>query len=152
MILEEILDCLIYGFWAITMLHRCFIPYDEFCLLEDAMHMIFFCDITGRGLNDGDGYFEAGMSSATTIEEKGCESRRSYAKGNLGLGTNGSSYGVVDVSLSTSSCAVKEKHLSPVVVGRVHGPVKCLLLLWIELGIIVLYPLPSLLDHKRAAL
>jgi len=84
------------------------------------------------------------MSCATTIEEKGGDSGRRDAKGNLALGTNGCGDGVADVSLSTTSCAVKEKQLSPVVVGRVHDLVECLLLLRIELGIIVLDPLKHL--------
>src|ERR1700734_2612 len=78
------------------------------------------------------------MSSATTIKEKGCDSRRSDTKGDLSLCTNGCSNGVTDMGLSTASCTVKEKQLSPVVVDRVHDLVKCLLLLWIKVRITAL--------------
>src|SRR5258705_12391659 len=84
------------------------------------------------------------MSSLTAIEEKSCDSRRSHTKGDLALYTNGGSDGVGDMGLSTTSCAEKEKQLSPVVVGRVHDLVKCVLLFQIKIGIIVLDPLSQL--------
>ena|SRR5882724_253176 len=69
---------------------------------------------------------------------------RSHTKGDLALCTNGGSDGVGDMGLSTASCAEKEKQLSPVVVGRVHDLVECLLLFRIKIGIIVLDPLSHL--------
>src|SRR5882762_11613681 len=48
------------------------------------------------------------------------------------------------MSLSTASCTKKEKQLSPVVVGRFHDLVECLLLFRIKIGIILLDPLSHL--------
>src|ERR1700677_742836 len=83
------------------------------------------------------------MSSATTIKEKGSNSRRSDTKGDLSLCTDGCSDGVADMGLSTTSGTVKEKDVSPVVVGRVHDLVKSILLLRIESRIEVI----NLLSH-----
>ena len=81
------------------------------------------------------------MGCTTTIKEKGSDSRRSDTKGNLSLGTNCGSDSVADLCLSTTSCTEKEKDLPPVIVDRIHDPIKCFCLLEIEMRIMVLNPL-----------
>src|ERR1700732_1318977 len=80
------------------------------------------------------------MGSATTMEEKGSDSGRSNTKDDIPFSTDCSGNGVTDMSLSTSSSAVKEKEVSLIVLCRVNNPIKGELLLWIEVGIVVVDP------------
>jgi hypothetical protein len=59
LLFEKVFDGTIDSFWTIVMLHGCLIPYDEFGLFQDTMHIIALCDIAGGGLIDRDGDFEA---------------------------------------------------------------------------------------------
>jgi hypothetical protein len=43
-------DCL----WTVTVLHRSFIPYDDFCLLKDLMHLVILADPASGSIVDGD--------------------------------------------------------------------------------------------------
>ena len=80
------------------------------------------------------------MSSVATMEQKGGNGRRGHTESDVTIGTNGSSNGVADMGLSTTSGSVKEEDLSLVVLGRVDYFVKGKFLLRVEERIIVFNP------------
>jgi hypothetical protein len=57
--IQEVLESTVDGFWAITMLHRSFIPYDDFCPAKDLMHGVILRNSASGSIIDGDGDFEA---------------------------------------------------------------------------------------------
>ena len=59
LIFEKVFQSTIDCFWTIAVLHRSFIPYDEFCFLEDTMHIVTLCHIACGCLINGNGNFEA---------------------------------------------------------------------------------------------
>jgi hypothetical protein len=101
------LEGTIHSLWTIAILHGCLIPKGEFGLLEDLVEIGIYCDIAGGIVMDRNGNFESRMCSSTTTEEKGCDSRRCRTKSHLALCTDGCSYDVADMGLSTPSSAVK---------------------------------------------
>ena len=113
-VFEGTFDC----FWTMTVLHRSFIPYDELCVLEDAIHIAILSDPASGRLIDGDGNFEARMCSSATME-KGNNCRRGNTKNDIAFCMNSSSKGIADVSLSTTSGTVKEKEFSFSIVNRI---------------------------------
>ena len=137
---EQIPEGAIQGLWTMMVLHRSFIPYDELCLLKNLMEILIPFDITvGRRIN-GNRDFEAGMSSGTTMKQKGSDGRRGHTESDVTICTNSSSNGVADMGLSTTSSAVKKEDLSLVVLCRADDFVKGKFLLRVEARVVVFNP------------
>ena len=116
------------------MLHGCLIPYDQVCLTDQSREVGVFVDVAKRVLMNGNGDFEAGMSSATTFKKKCCNARGSHTKNNFALGAQVVAKGIVKIGLACATSTLNKKDLPCSVGNCSRDSVKGRVLIRIKIG------------------